>query len=55
MADEPLLAEPDERVVGELAVEGPFADDPALDDPVLDDPVAGAPDEALAEEAEEPD
>lgn len=55
MADEPLFAEPDERVVGELAVEGPFADDPALDDPVLDDPVAGAPDEALAEEAEEPD
>ncbi|QRP10454.1 hypothetical protein I6J22_09775 [Corynebacterium kroppenstedtii] len=58
MANEPLFAEPDERVVGELAVEEPFADDPALDDSPSDDPVAVAPDDALAEvadEAEEPD
>ncbi|MDO4914333.1 hypothetical protein [Corynebacterium sp.] len=50
VADEPLSAEPVERVVGELAVEEPFADDPASDDSA-----AGAPKDALADEVEEPD
>ncbi|MDU7504215.1 MAG: hypothetical protein E7K68_07765 [Corynebacterium kroppenstedtii] len=40
VADEPLFAEPDERVV---------------DDPASDDPVVGAPEDALADEVEEPD